>query len=88
MYVFYPVPRGQELPVTSVESVEVRADGEIYQNARAVKISFDDGRIHYFLQADQGGESLNFADFSTDAEAVLIRIARDGSIDSMIEVSF
>ena len=86
LYVFYPVPRGQKLPITSVEPLEVRSDGETYSDARAVKILFNDGRAHYFLQADRGGRLLDFADFSSDAEAAFIRVGQDGNIEGRIEV--
>jgi hypothetical protein len=86
VYVFYPVAEGQKLPITSVEPMEVKSDGKIYPDARAVKLSFDDGRAHYFLQADRGGELLNFAGFSTDAEAVLVQVGQDSSMEAVIEV--
>jgi hypothetical protein len=86
VYVFYPVPEGQKLPIISVEPVAVKRDGKIYPDARGIKISFDDGIVHYFLQADRGGEALEFGDFSTDAEAALIQIDEDRKIDNTIEV--
>ena len=86
VYVFYPIPEGQKLPITSVEPLEVRSNGEIFPDARAVKVSFEDGTTHYFMQADRGGELLEFADFSTDAEAILIQVGPDGKVETAIEV--
>jgi hypothetical protein len=86
VYVFYPVPRGQELPITSVEPIEVKSDDGTYPDARSIRISFDDGTKHYFLQADRGGMILNFGDFHTDAEAALVQIGQGGNIESRMEV--
>lgn len=73
VYVFYPTPKGQELPIVAVESLEVRHNDEEYSGARAVKISFNDGREHYFLQADSSGKKLEFGEFSSDEEFALIK---------------
>jgi hypothetical protein len=86
VYVFYPIPRGQSSPITSVEPVKVELDNRTYPNARAVLISFDDGTKHYFMQAEQGGEILEFGGFSTDAEAALIQVGQDGGVESRSEV--
>ena len=86
LYVFYPVPRDRELPITSVEPLEVKSGDQVYTDARAVRISFDDGVTHYFLQADRGGELLDFASFSTDAEATLVQVGPDGRAKAVMEV--
>jgi hypothetical protein len=86
LYVFYPVPEGQDLPIASVRPLEVRSDGKIYPDARAVMISFADGRVHYFLQADRSGLDLKFIDFSTAAEAALVKVVKDGRIEAILEV--
>ncbi|MFC1714248.1 heparinase II/III family protein [Candidatus Poribacteria bacterium] len=86
VYIFYPTPKGEKLPIKSVEPLEVKSDGGIYPDARAVKISFDDGRIHYFLQADQEGKILSFADFTTDAEIMLIKVDSGGNVEDTIPV--
>ena len=85
-YVFYPAPRGQSSPITSVEQLEVKLDNKSSPDARAVVISFDDGTKHYFMQAEQSGEILEFGGFSTDAEAALIQVGQDGSVESRSEV--
>ena len=87
VYVFYPTPEGKELPVTSVKPLEIKSEGKIYPDARAVEISFSDGRTHYFLQADRSGKTLKFSGFSTSAEAALIQVGRDGNIEAKIEAN-
>jgi len=71
LYVFYPTPAGKDCPVRRVETIETNG-----VKAVAAAVTFADGRVDYFAQSHAPGSKLEFLDFATDAEAVLIQTRR------------
>jgi len=82
LYVLCPVLEGQSAAVVSVEPIPSRyseSDRDT-DSAIAVRITFPDGRAHYFAQSDQPGRELRFGEFSTTSEAALVQTAPDGTV--------
>jgi hypothetical protein len=74
----YPLPAGTELPVESVESLPVTADGVTSADAVAFQIGFADGQTHAFLYADRGGVKRRYGQFETEAAVEFTKLAPDG----------
>ncbi|MFB0523188.1 MAG: alginate lyase family protein [Candidatus Bathyarchaeia archaeon] len=83
LYVLYPIPKGGRCPIKSVERVEIYGKTE---GVQGVQITFDDGIIHYFVQAESKGRQLNFAEYSTRGEATFLEVKPDGKVSRRIVV--
>ncbi|MBD3183763.1 hypothetical protein GF312_15845 [Candidatus Poribacteria bacterium] len=83
IYLFYPTAESVECPVKSVELQDIKGNAE----ARCIKITFTDNREHIFIQSDEPGEKLEFSGYSTDSEAMLIKIKTDGSLDKKLQIN-
>jgi len=81
LYLLYPIPEGDDLPVRSVGSIPV--DG----NGIAARISFVNGATHYAIQADEPGTSIRAGDIQTDGEAAWVAVGKSGAVERTILVS-
>jgi len=77
LYVLYPIPKGGKCPIKSVERIEVEGKAK---GAIGVKITFDDGRTHYYVQAESKEEQLSFAGYSARGEVVFLDVKPDGQV--------
>ncbi len=72
-YVFYPTPEGGKCPISAVEPVDVKSDGD--ERAVGMAVRFDDGRVDYYVQLDRPGKS-RFGEFESDALVTYVRTER------------
>jgi hypothetical protein len=79
-YVLYPMRAGQGVPVASVEPIPAAED------ALGITVRFSDGRADCILFSHRPGHRATFGTFSTDAEAAVIRLRRDGVVDRALLV--
>ncbi|MEM1989144.1 MAG: alginate lyase family protein, partial [Candidatus Bathyarchaeia archaeon] len=77
IYVLYPIPKGERLPVKSVEKIKVNGG---FGKSLGIKILFEDGRIHYFVQSESGKEELKFDGQSYIGELVFLEVEPSGKI--------
>lgn len=75
VYVLYPVAAGAQCPVKQIERLDVvsSSGGE----AVGVAIRFTDGRVDYYVQAEEPGKVVRFGGFESDAAATWV-CTKDG----------
>jgi len=81
LYVLYPIPEGERLPIRSVETVPVDRDGI------SASIAFSDGSKHLVIQADQPGDATLAGDIETDGEAAWVAVAESHATERTILVN-
>lgn len=91
LYLLYPVPKGQQVPIVSVKSlgsgVPSAGSGQVATSSFiAVKITFADGRADYFVQSDEPGKEVQFGEFSTDGEVAFVQTKANGQVERAFQV--
>lgn len=81
-YVFYPTPEGKKCPITKVEPLSVTGD----DGAVGVAITFEDGRVDYFVQSEKAGARVKFDKFDSSAPVTYIRTEK-GQVTSSAPVT-
>jgi hypothetical protein len=76
IYILYPIPKGGKCPIKSVERIEVQGKPK---GAQGIKITFDNGVVHYFIQAESKGQ-FNFAEYSTRGEVTFLEVKPNGQV--------
>ena len=82
LYLLYPLREGERDPVLSLEPLPLRPSDA---SALAAVIRFSDGRVDYVLFNDSPGREVEFAGFTTKAEAMYVREDKEGEIRAKFE---
>lgn len=82
LYLLYPLREGERDPVLSLEPLPLRPSDA---SALAAVIRFSDGRVDYVLFNDSPGREVEFAGFTTKAEAMCVREDKEGKIRAKFE---
>lgn len=86
LHVLYPLRPGQAEVVASVEPLPLRGADGTPAEGLAAKITFTDGRVHYFAQSDVPGREVRFGEFTTRGEVMLVRTGADGKVNSVLQI--
>ena len=73
LYVLYPIPEAEALPIRSVDAIPTDGNGIV------ARITFLDGSAHHAILADRQGQS-RAGEMDTDGEAAWVAVDDSGKV--------